>query len=127
MNNKALSFSSVLVAIAAFLSQPAVQLNAQSFSGSGDKNPQPIAREAPVYSHDLRHDDVEGQVVISFTVTPKGDVANASVVSSTQPRLVRPTLLALSKWKYLPATKDGVPVPSRVIETVCFTMLDSSR
>ena len=127
MNNKALSISSVLVAIAAFLSQPATQLNAQNVSGGGSQNPQAVSQQAPVYSYDLRHDDVEGQVVVSFNVTPKGDVENASVVSSTQPRLVRPTLLALSRWKYLPATKGGVPVASRVIETVNFTMPDSSR
>jgi protein TonB len=127
MNNKTFSISSVLVAVAAFLSQPSTQLSARSVSSDGTQNPQAVSQQAPVYSYDLRHDDVEGRVVVAFNVTPKGNVENASIVSSTQPRLVRPTLLALSKWKYLPATKDGVPVASRVIETVNFTMPGSSR
>jgi TonB family protein len=126
-NNKALSISSLLVAIAAFLSVSATQLNAQNVSDTGDQGPRALSREAPVYSHDLRHEEIEGQVVVSFVVTPTGDVANPFVVSSTEERLVRPTLLALSKWKYLPATRAGVPITSRVIETVDFRMPDLSR
>ncbi len=127
MYNKTLRLSPIVAAIAAIASLSPNLLNAQDVASSAGQAPKAISQLAPNYSYDLRHDEVQGQVVVSFTVTPAGDVANAKVVSSTEGRLVKPTLAALSKWTYSPAMKAGVPVASKVLETVNFTLPDSSQ
>jgi protein TonB len=127
MKNKILSLSSLLAAIAAFVSQPASHVSAQSLSGPQDQEPKALSKQAPDYAYQLRRDDIEGRVVVAFDITPSGDVANEKVVSATEPRLVKPTIRALSKWKYQPAIRGGVPVASRVIETVDFTLPENSR
>lgn len=101
------------------------QLKAQAIIGSDVKLPQVVAQPAPDYSVDLRREGVEGQVVVSFVVTAAGEVSHPVIVSSTDPRLGRPTLVALRNWKYRPATKAGVPVPTRVIETVQYQIRDA--
>ncbi len=126
MKNKILKLSSILVASAAFLSLAPSQLKAQAIIGSDVKLPHAVAQPAPNYSIDLRREGVEGQVVVSFVVTPLGEVSNPVIVSSTDPRLGHPALAAISKWKYVPATKAGVPVATRVLETVKFELHDIS-
>ncbi len=123
MNNKITTTRSILVAIAAFAALPAIQLNAQE---APVQAPKALSQQAPAYSYQLRRDEVVGKVVVAFVVTPSGDVADAAIVSSTASRLDRPTLVALSKWKYAPATKAGVPVTAKVIETVKFEMPEVS-
>ena len=127
MNNTAVRYTSLIAAIAALGALSAAQLNAQNGPGPADQALRALYQPAPAYSYNLRHDEVEGQVVVSFRVTPSGDVADEAIVSSTQARLNRPTLLALSKWKYAPAMKAGAPVTSRVLETVRFTIPDAIR
>ncbi len=126
MKNKILSLSSILVASAAFLALAPTQLKAQTIIGSEVKMPKPVAQPAPDYSLDLRRDGVEGEVVVSFVVTPSGEVSHPVIVSSTDPRLGYPTLVALRNWKYLPATRAGIPIASRVLETVKYKMSDAS-
>lgn len=127
MKIKSISLASILVAIAAFASLTATQLNAQNASAPADQAPKIISQTAPDYSYGLRRDEVQGEVRVLLEVTPSGNVADETVISSTQRRLDKPTLLALSKWRYAPATKDGVPVTSRVLATVKFTMPDTDR
>ena len=62
------------------------------------------------------------EVVVSFTVTPTGEVTNAAVVSSTHKRLEKPVLEAVKKWKFAPAVKAGAPVSSKVIQPVAFAI-----
>jgi protein TonB len=120
MYNKTLS--SLVVAIATFVSIPSTQLNAQNASGNLDREAVAVSQSAPVYSYDLRHDEIQGKVVVSFIVSPSGEVSNAAIVESTQRRLNGPTLRAVNKWKFVPAAKAGAPVASRVVQTVVFVM-----
>jgi protein TonB len=79
---------------------------------------------SPDYSIELRHDGVVGEVVVSFTVTPSGDVTHAVVVSSTQRRLEKPALEAVRLWKFSPAMKAGAPVSSSVVQPIAFSISD---
>jgi TonB family protein len=92
-----------------------------------DVAPRPVAQPAPVYSAYLRHAVIEGQVEVAFTVSPHGDVAEATIVSSTDRLLNKPTLDAVMKWHFLPAMKAGVPVSRKVREVVAFTIPDAPR
>lgn len=82
----------------------------------------PVSQTAPIYSSDLRASCVEGQVVVSFTITAKGDVINPAVVSSTDRRLEAPALEAVRKWKFEPASKDGVAVRVRALQPLAFVI-----
>lgn len=124
MNNKTLS--SLLVAIATFVSLPSAQLSAQGVSGVPDRDPKMVSQVTPVYSYSLRRDEIVGKVVVSFVVTRSGDVADATIVSSTQKRLEKPTLVAMTKWKFAPAEKAGTPVATRMLQTVIYSMPDKS-
>jgi TonB family protein len=94
-------------------------LNPLSAAG---QNATPLLKVAPVYSPELRASDVEGEVVVSFTISPRGDVLNPTVVSSTAQLLDKPTLVAVSKWKFSPAMKDGVAVSQKAVLPVSFSM-----
>ena len=86
------------------------------------ENAKPISQPAPAYSKDLRTSSVEGEVVVSFTITKSGDVLNPVVVSSTNRLLEGPTLAAVRTWKYAPAMKDGVPVSVCAVQPVSFVI-----
>jgi protein TonB len=82
----------------------------------------PVSQVAPNYSRDLRVDQEEGEVVVGFTITAEGKVLNPVVVSSTNRLLNKPTLEAIRKWKFAPATNDGVAVSVNVLQPVAFTI-----
>jgi protein TonB len=82
----------------------------------------PVSQTAPVYSGDLRAARIEGQVVVSFTITASGDVTNPTVVSSTNRNLEGPALEAVRKWKFAPATKDGVAIKVKALQPIAFVI-----
>jgi TonB family protein len=87
----------------------------------------PIAQVAPTYSHDLRRLGVEGDVVVSFTISANGEVKNATVVSSSDHLLEYPALAAVRQWKFTPAEKDGVAVSQKAIQTIAFAIPELHR
>jgi protein TonB len=102
----------------------ALSVSASQSLSAATQDAKPISEVAPVYSHDLRASGVEGEVVVSFTITAKGDVLNPVVVSSTDRLLEKPTLAAVIKWKFAPAMKDGVPISVRAVQPVAFMIPD---
>jgi TonB family protein len=114
--------NALVAAIAAIVVLPSIPLRAQDNLGAPDQPPKALAQPSPSYSFDLRHDEIVGKVVVSFTVTPSGAVTNAAVVSSTHKRLEKPVLEAVKNWKFAPAVKAGAPVSSKVIQPIAFTI-----
>jgi protein TonB len=114
--------NALVAAIAAAVILPSIPLRAQDNPRAPDQAPRALAQPSPSYSYDLRHDAIAGEVVVSFTVTPTGEVTNAAVVSSTHKRLEKPVLEAVKKWKFAPAVKAGAPVSSKVIQPVAFAI-----
>jgi periplasmic protein TonB len=100
----------------------ALTVSASNSLSAASQSPVPVSQVAPVYSHDLRASDVEGEVVVGFTITAKGEVANPVVVSSTNQLLDYPTLAAVRKWKFTPAMKDGVAVNVKAVQAVAFAI-----
>jgi len=104
-------------ALAAALSLPT---SATLFAA--DELPTPVSQVSPKYAFDLRRDEVEGKVVVSYIITAQGDVANAVVTSSTEKAFERTTLAAIKQWKFMPAMRDGVAVATKVRTTVNFVL-----
>jgi protein TonB len=131
MKSNAIRFSALLVAIAAIAIQPAGAATGTAFTQNpflvANQPPRAIAQPVPEYSTYLRHAEIQGNVVVSFEVSPKGDVVNPAVIRSTDRLFDEPTLRAIAKWKYVPAMKAGLPVSSRVNELVTFSITDAQR
>jgi len=87
-----------------------------------DRLPQPVSQPSPGYPFDLRKAQIEGDVLIVFTVTAEGTVANPQVVSSSNWVFRDLTLAAIKQWKYTPALKDGRPVSVKVRQPFTFRM-----
>jgi TonB family protein len=100
----------------------ALSLAAPVSMPASDPRPVPVSQCAPQYPHALRHAEVEGNVVVSYTVTAQGNVANAVVVSSTDKASEHATLAAIRQWKFTPVTKDGVAVSTPVRQTINFQL-----
>jgi len=92
-----------------------------------ERRPAAITQHAPAFPYLLRQSGCDGAVLVAFTVTAKGDVADASVVSSTMSEFDLPTLRAIKKWKFIPGTKDGVAVDTPVCQLVAFIIRPHDR
>lgn len=71
-----------------------------------------VTSEPHVSAEDLRG-VVEGNVVIEITIDESGRIVNKSVVQSMGPAIDGKVLAALENWHFHPATRDGVPIPSK--------------
>jgi TonB family protein len=55
----------------------------------------------------------EGNEVIELTIDEQGNIIQKSVVQSVGPAADNAVLAALGDWHFLPATRDGVVIPSK--------------
>lgn len=55
----------------------------------------------------------EGNVVIEITIDESGAIVSKAVVHSMGPAIDGKVLAALESWRFRPATRDGVPIPSK--------------
>ena len=70
----------------------------------------PIVKVAPVYPSRALSRGLEGYVIVEFTVTRTGTVADVVVVESTSSLFERAASEAALKFKYKPRVIDGEPV-----------------
>ena len=71
-----------------------------------------VTAEPLVGPADLR-DGVEGNVVVEITIDETGHVVSKVVVQSLGPSIDEKVMAALDNWTFRPATRDGVPIPSK--------------
>jgi|HubBroStandDraft_1064217.scaffolds.fasta_scaffold269411_2 TonB family protein len=100
----------------------ALTVSASNSLSAASQAPMPVSQVAPVYSHDLRASDVEGEVVVGFTITSTGAVSHPVVVSSTNQLLDYAALAAVRQWTFTPAMKDGVAVNVKAVVPVAFVI-----
>jgi TonB family protein len=90
--------------------------------GGDVKAPVPIYKPEPAYSPQARKDKAEGTVVTEVVVDASGNVADVRLVRSLGKGLDESAIETIRTWKFEPATKNGKPVPVRVIVEVSFRM-----
>lgn len=131
MKTNLLHLGALSIALASIAVLPAGAVTGTAFAPVpttvADQTVRPVYQPKPVYSAALRHAVVEGQVLVSMTVSPRGEVADATVLNSTNQQLNKPTLDAIMKWRFSPALRAGVPVSSEVREKVVYTIPDAPR
>ena len=70
----------------------------------------PLFRVAPNYPIAAIRRELEGHVVVSFTIERSGAVSNVSVVESTHPVFEQAAIEAAAKFRYKPRVIDGESV-----------------
>jgi protein TonB len=69
----------------------------------------------PAYPDEARSSGVEGAVLVEVDVDAEGGVSDVRVLTSSgSPSLDRAAIAAVRRWRFTPATDDGVPVASVV-------------
>jgi TonB family protein len=78
-----------------------------------------LSKVAPEYPELARRNRFTGTVDLVIQIDAQGHVASASAWNG--PALLRQAAVdAVKKWKYRPATRSGVPVPSQARVAVVF-------
>ncbi len=87
-------------------------------SAEVDTKPQPVYSPNPVIPTSYRKNEVE--VVMFYFVSDKGRPDRVSVLSSTseEPRYAEAARVAVGKWRFRPAKKNGRPVNCWVQQTI---------
>lgn len=71
----------------------------------------PLVRVPPEYPPRALDRDIEGYVMLRFTVTEEGNVADPEVLQSDPPGVFeRAAISSILGWKYQPQIIDGVPI-----------------
>jgi TonB family protein len=80
-----------------------------------------VKKVSPEYPTIARSQKVRGKVDVEAEISEKGDVTRAKAVSG--PVLLRDAAeQALMKWKFKPATIDGVNIPSKARISIEFSL-----
>ncbi|MHA6721671.1 energy transducer TonB [Sphingomonas sp. RS2018] len=91
-----------------------------------DASPDPRAQFQPEYPQSERRAGTEGKVTVRVQIGADGRVIAVEQVSATTPAFFEATRRqALSRWRFRPATRDGVPVDSWRTMSLRFVMEDS--
>ena len=85
-----------------------------SLSGPDVRPALPIVSPDPrIEVADLPDDIREGDEIIEITIDAQGNVVKKIVISSLSSVVDAKVLAALENWHFLPATRFGVPIPSK--------------
>jgi TonB family protein len=58
-------------------------------------------------------DGLQGDVVVEVTIDEKGNIVQKTVIQSLAPTIDGKVLEALENWRFRPATRNGVAIPSK--------------
>jgi TonB family protein len=91
-------------------------------SGSSAVTPPTKIKDVrPRYPQEAQVRRINGKVVMDVMIDATGDVVDLEILNSS-PMFDDDALGAVAQWKYLPATKDGVPIASVMTVTVGFAI-----
>lgn len=75
----------------------------------------PIKKEAPAYPRRARQKGIEGSIVMSFNVSPSGEVTDIRVAETTGTAFIRSATRAVESYQFPPCISDGL---ARTVENV---------
>lgn len=79
----------------------------------------------PPYPAAMLRQQMEGAVTVRVTIGTDGRVVDVALVSAADPAFFEATRRqALARWRFLPATRDGIAVPVEKVMTVHFRLMD---
>jgi len=82
----------------------------------------PVATRAvdPGYPLELMRQNVQGTVTLSAVINSEGHVGEVKVLNGIDDRLDAYARAALLRWQFLPALKNGAPVPLQAVVMIPF-------
>ncbi|MDI1337954.1 MAG: TonB family protein [Lacunisphaera sp.] len=81
-----------------------------------------LQRVEPLYPAAMQRADIEGQVLLDFTINANGELENVQTRSSTNDAFDQAARTALQKWKFRPGIKNGAAVGVRTMQTFTFKL-----
>ena len=84
--------------------------------------PIPIYHPNPSYSDEARRAKYSGVVQLAIVVDSDGDVTDAKVEKPVGYGLDQRSIETVKTWKFKPATRNGTPVPVRLLTEVTFRL-----
>jgi TonB family protein len=90
---------------------PYGSLSYGTFSGPEIRPALPVVSPDPVFGSDAAA--LQGDVIVEVTIDEQGTIVQKVVLHSLGPAVDNRILAALEKWQFSPASKNGVPIPSR--------------
>ena len=82
-----------------------------TFTGPEIRPALPIVSPDPAFGSDAA--GIEGDVIVEITIDDAGAIAQKIVIQSLWPAVDQKVLAALENWRFTPASKNGVPIPSK--------------
>ena len=101
-----------------FVGQPMKTENAPKPVPVDNSELKPLRQSSPVVPEALA--GLSGEVEIEFIIDPKGYVAEAKALSSTQPALGELARRTVLNWKFTPIVKNGAAVPVKAVQPFRF-------
>jgi tetratricopeptide (TPR) repeat protein len=83
-------------------------------------SPEYVRKELPDYPKELMDDRIRGEVLVVFLVDKDGSVVSPFPIEATRKEFVAPSVQAVSRWKFTPATLNGRPIPLFMIQPIIF-------
>lgn len=99
---------------------PRVGASARIGRGSNIAEPRRTSVVQPAYPAEARAAGAKGLVILEARISPTGCVRDIVVVRSVRPTLDLSALLAVSQWRYVPATLGNSPIEVLMTLTVNF-------
>jgi TonB family protein len=72
-----------------------------------------VSADPRIELSDLPEGMREGDEIVEITIDAQGNIVQKVVISSLSPTVDTKVLAALENWHFLPATRFGVPIPSK--------------
>jgi TonB family protein len=88
--------------------------------------PVPVSHPDPTYTKAARAHRVEGLSRLGITVDPTGATSNIAILDPLGMGLDDQAVLAVKRWKFRPATKDGHPIQVQVNVDITFKCYSST-
>jgi TonB family protein len=82
-----------------------------TFTGPEVRPALPIVSPDPAFGSDVA--GIEGDVIVEITIDEAGAIVQKIVLQSLGPAVDQKVLAALENWRFTPASKNGVPIPSK--------------
>jgi TonB family protein len=82
-----------------------------TFTGPEIRPALPIVSPDPAFGSDAA--GIEGDVIVEITIDEAGAIVQKIVLQSLGPAVDQKVLAALENWRFIPASKNGVPIPSK--------------
>jgi TonB family protein len=84
--------------------------------------PRVVTSVNPQYTEEARQKRISGEVFVTCVVRPDGTVSDVHVTKSLDPGLDMAAVKAANQYRFVPGTRDGVPVPVFVTIEMTFTL-----